>query len=487
MSGWIQATMQQNTIHKVAMASSKTPDLIDLTKKNKDRTGSVEKNKKMKQMRLPFKKISAEEYKINLQESLEKAKTTIDDSKKGKISTDSIDEEADAGTKIPDNSEAKIGSARKKAALEVSKNEINPKSNELEKMPDEIILRILSFLDIKGVLKCGQVSTRIRGISNDESLWLKLNFYGGDVPYGFIEKAVENGCKYLSLAHACLYGGENSKLPLNLKYLEMFHLEELNEPYTTKIYCKGLLLKNCHSLEKLSIFRASEYIENICKNGQTLKVLSLMFYNVHLWNNGNPTKAIQKLFKSCVELDELNVQDLFALGRHGSKLLTAMVQNITSKILKVNISNNKNIKDEHVKILVVRCNKITELNLSYTSITKDSVDSIATHLNLSLEKLDVSYTNITSTSLLQLKSVGTIKVLRFFKNKENIKELKDLRKNLPQLSINEEQFYIATSNTNSPFYENGFWEIKAKAQKLFQRSEFESESEMISNQNSSVD
>ena len=65
--------------------------------------------------------------------------------------------------------------------------------------------------------------------------------------------------------------------------------------------------------------------------------------------------------------------------------------------------------------------------------------------------------------------------------------MKDLRKNLPQLSINEEQFYIATSNTNSPFYENGFWEIKAKAQKLFQRSEFESESEMISNQNSSVD
>merc|ERR1712166_238773 len=72
--------------HKVTMASSKTPDLVDLTKENKDRSGSVEKNKKINQMRLPFKKINAEEYKINLQKSLEKAKTTNDDSKKRKIS-----------------------------------------------------------------------------------------------------------------------------------------------------------------------------------------------------------------------------------------------------------------------------------------------------------------------------------------------------------------------------------------------------------------
>ena len=116
------------------MAAAKTPDVVDLTKENKDRSGSVEKNKKIKQMRLPFKKINAEEYKINLQESLEKAKTTNDDSKKRKISTDSVDEETNAGTKTPDNSKAKTGSARKKAKLDVkpkvSKNETKPNSND---------------------------------------------------------------------------------------------------------------------------------------------------------------------------------------------------------------------------------------------------------------------------------------------------------------------------------------------------------------------
>ena len=75
---------------------------------------------------------------------------------------------------------------------------------ELNDMPDEIILKIFTFLDIREILKCGQVSQRIRAISNDESLWLKLNFYEGYVPYGLLEKALENGCKYLSLASACL-------------------------------------------------------------------------------------------------------------------------------------------------------------------------------------------------------------------------------------------------------------------------------------------
>ena len=71
---------------------------------------------------------------------------------------------------------------------------------ELEKLPAETILNKFSFLDIGGLLKCGQVSRRIRAISNDESLWLKLNFYGRKVPYKLVEKAAENDCKYLSVA-----------------------------------------------------------------------------------------------------------------------------------------------------------------------------------------------------------------------------------------------------------------------------------------------
>ncbi len=57
---------------------------------------------------------------------------------------------------------------------------------QLIELPDEVILKIMGFLDLKELLLCGQVSKRLRAISNDESLWLKLNLSGREIPYDFI-------------------------------------------------------------------------------------------------------------------------------------------------------------------------------------------------------------------------------------------------------------------------------------------------------------
>ena len=340
---------------------------------------------------------------------------------------------------------------------------------ELDDMPDEIMLKIFTFLDIREILKCGQVSQRIRAISNDESLWLKLNFYEGHVPYELLEKAVENGCKYLSLAFATLYDGENSKMPLNLKYLEMSQDSD-NEPGNFHEVHEGLL-KNCHSLQKLAmenLVLKTEDVRQIGKNGTTLKVLNLADIGLST-PYPNRTKTIKKLFKRCVELIELNFSNTGPWDRE-SALFAAIAYNLTPKILKVDFSMNKNLKDRHVEALVKRCNNITELDLSFTSITNDCVNSIATYLNSSLEKLDVSYTKIDSTELLQLRSVGTLKVLHcFYKIASPRVHEEYLRKNLPQVSINNEEhlFPIATSITDTVEYENGFWEIKAEAQQRF--------------------
>ena len=139
--------------------------------------------------------------------------------------------------------------------------------------------------------------------------------------------------------------------------------------------------------------------------------------------------------------------------------------------MKLDLSCNKNLKDRHVKTLVKRCNKITELKLSHTTITDDSLDSIATYLNSSLEKLDVSYTEIGSTAILQLRSIETLKVLHYCLKRstnKNSDELKNLRKNLPQLSINKVCHLFSIASTTDTFqYEYGFWEIKAEFQELF--------------------
>ena len=91
----------------------------------------------------------------------------------------------------------------------------------LEELPDEILLNIVSFLDIKGVLHYGQVSKRLRAISNDQSLWLKLNLFGRKVPYGFIEKAVQNGCEYLNLRGSSTNGRSKKSIFWKLKYLDI--------------------------------------------------------------------------------------------------------------------------------------------------------------------------------------------------------------------------------------------------------------------------
>ena len=109
------------------------------------------------------------------------------------------------------------------------------------------------------------------------------------------------------------------------------------------------------------------------------------------------------------------------------------------------------------------------------------MDSIAKYLDSSLEKLNVSGTKIDSTALLRLGTVRTLKVLNCL-TREKIDEIENLRKKLAGISINKEYLIIAKPNAmldpdpnirlpNLVFpHEDGFWEIKAKQQELFNRN-----------------
>ena len=306
----------------------------------------------------------------------------------------------------------------------------------LESLPDEILLNIFSLLDIKGVFQCGQVSKRLRAISNDQSLWSKLNLFEREVPYGFIEKALQNGCEYLNLRCSSVNGSKKSNMPWKLKYLDISqHVPE------------GVL-QNCHSLEKLAVENVKlmpHDIYQICQNGKTLGILSLG--QSILPPICNRTILIQKLFTKCHQLTEVNMVRCLSSAGLRYPHVCALVDNLTPNILKLDLGYQNSVDDTHVNTLVQRCNKITELNLSDTSITNDSVKSIVNHLN-SLENLSVCRTNIDFSTLLQLKSMATLKVLHCFghgeKDTENIKNLK---LQLPHISINppEEYLHIATS------------------------------------------
>ena len=344
-----------------------------------------------------------------------------------------------------------------------------------ECLPNELILKIFSFLDIKGVLRCGHVSKRLRAISNNQSLWLKLNLFRRKVPYGFIETAVQNGCGYLNLGFSGVHGGKKSEVPWKLKYLEMSQSCQwaLEVP-------KGVL-ENCRSLQKLSVdnLRLNSFdIEQICQNGETLQTLSLEGCNVdfHL-----RTGLIQKLFTKCSQLSELNISKGVG-GFYGDKIILdphvcALVDNLTPDILKLNLGAQLCVQDKHVETLVRRCNKIKELDLSFALITNDAMECIIKNLNY-LEKLDVHYTIIDFSTLLQLKSVPTLKMLRCFDSrkteKENNEMIKNLKLQLPHISINEEEdlnIACPRKEVNGFIDRDWFWEIRAKPQDLFPKLE----------------
>ena len=119
----------------------------------------------------------------------------------------------------------------------------------LEDLPDELFIKVFSFLETRDLICMGQMSNRIRAISHDEQLWQKINFYhepylyvlmrGGEymgmkyrikfpysgtgiaaclplqriekIPGRFLKTVINNGCKYLSLHPSEIDG----KLELN--------------------------------------------------------------------------------------------------------------------------------------------------------------------------------------------------------------------------------------------------------------------------------
>ena len=91
----------------------------------------------------------------------------------------------------------------------------------LEDLPDEVILNVLSYLDTANLIRSGHVSQRLRAISSDESLWHKINLFKKTVPTSFIQFVLEKGCRFLSLCQTSLHVSLNLTKPTKWKHLNL--------------------------------------------------------------------------------------------------------------------------------------------------------------------------------------------------------------------------------------------------------------------------
>ena len=252
----------------------------------------------------------------------------------------------------PDKKMAKIFGSDSITIFSITKviNEHFSSVLKLEHMPDEVILKIFSNLQIPDLIRCEEVSKRIRRIADDETLWQKINLSNKMVPKRFLEGLLATNCKYLSLNHVLIGDPKFEVEKLNLKGNSQLKYLDLS-------WCKStvedieVILASCHNLEKLSLAKlviTPNMISSICtQNSETLTLLNLSYCCTSL-----DLEAVTRILSECVKLKEINF---------GDSQLTAetedyIAQNLPEWIEKLDLSS-LNFRDNQIRWIYENCPK----------------------------------------------------------------------------------------------------------------------------------
>ena len=286
--------------------------------------------------------------------------------------------------------------------------------NKFQDLPDELILKILSYLELKYLIKCGQISMRTRNISQDSSLWTTVNLKEKIVKTDLLEMILSRGCQTLNISNSTIVGSLNSNMKSRLRFLYLSQ-SEWGYPareWPAKVYYEENsevleeLLFSCCSLQHLEmegLCITPKMALSICKNGKTLQVLNLnhslvgtfdrLDYTLH-----NTTSDFQAIIKCCQELKELDLNYINE-GIENDEALEFLAENISPNVERFNLIDH-DIKDDHVKILLKRCKKIKILTLEATFITNETLKNIRKLLNLTLPKDSILRTESERSKLL---------------------------------------------------------------------------------------
>ena len=114
-------------------------------------------------------------------------------------------------------------------------------STKLEDLPNEIITKVLSYLETRDLFFFGHLSTRTRAISRHKALWQKVTVYNKTLKSEFLEFMLGNGCKCLKLTDVQLKGSLHLRKSSILSDLSLDRCAIKNQVLEE-------LLGSCHSL-----------------------------------------------------------------------------------------------------------------------------------------------------------------------------------------------------------------------------------------------
>ena len=170
--------------------------------------------------------------------------------------------------------------------------------------------------------------------------------------------------------------------------------------------------------------KASKMMKCIIQNSQTLKVLYIRDLDERQLTMS--LEAVKLIVTLCVELTELSI----TYTKLSQESIDFICENLTPKIKKLDISWDNDFDDRQLKILLNRCNKLTELDFSGTQVSNKSLETIVEKLSPTLTKLESSCFNL--SDLLKLATMPKIQVLGYELLSE--KDQKKFEEIMPHLS-----------------------------------------------------
>ena len=269
------------------------------------------------------------------------------------------------------------------------KHDLETNNSYLGDLPNEILWKILDYLHIRDLLRCGQTCRRLRFVVHDRFLWKKVNLSNKSiVPVKLLKWILERGCEYLNISNEI-----NGHLVLNqttkLKCLNFAWKIHHITKFCVRADVLETLLRSCTVLEKLEV-----YCVNFASNRtlsiqgvKTLRILRLSYCkSTYKQTHRLELDFIKQIIDQCLELEELS----FYKTHLSEDSIDYLVKNITPKLSKLSLYTlirDAIVMDKYIQLLVSRCTNLTELSLSGSGFTNNSVNCVIENLQSTLEKL----------------------------------------------------------------------------------------------------
>ena len=290
----------------------------------------------------------------------------------------------------------------KNQETKMSETDIIEDINCMSLVPDEIVVKIFSYVPIQDLGCVTQVSKRFHQLSQNESLWVKFNASEKTLPIQFLGFILHRGTKFLSLLGTNLDGDGSRLFPKQnkLKYLNLFNCTAKSERHLVE------LILSCQSLEKLSIGgqQISKFIRPLIQqNSKTLKVLDISAAKFITHN------VVEQL-SNCSKLQEINISGT----RLPRETINFLCKNLPESLLKISLGYLK-VTDENVQDLVNRCAKMVEIDLHGTEVTdKGALAMINSDWCQSMVKLGLPTHDIAFGTVLKLESMKKLQYLWWY-------------------------------------------------------------------------